>query len=356
MRRGTRIVVAIVAMVFLGFVPAREAAAGLDRWSTNGPGAGYVSAISVSPSDSSTVYAGVTSGDWGFGSGIYKSTDGGRRWRLMPNGMDDRSVTEVAAASSDLVYAGTYRKALYKSLDGGAHWRRVNWPHTNRRSIMALAVLPSEPETIYASAEYSDEPYGAGLWKTTDGGASWTELSDAIDYDYVYALAIDPVQSDTVYAAGAGGVHKSTDGGTTWQVTNNGLAASFVSDLVIDSQHPSTLYAGGDDYYKPEAVGIYKSTDGGSNWHLLDMTAFQEYTTVLDLGVDPLSPMTVYASTDDSQYSDYDSHAGGVFKSIDGGRTWTAVHAGLFHRLVSRLAIDPTTPSTLYAGTPGGMF
>jgi photosystem II stability/assembly factor-like uncharacterized protein len=352
-RTGMRTILATIVTALLGLGPVGRAAAAVDRWSTSGPGAADIFALAVSPSDHNIVYAGAAGYD--FGSGMYKSTDGGRRWLPIDTGLGDRDVTTVAvsSSSSDIVYAGTYNRAVFATDDGGRHWTHKNWPSTYVTSIMAMAVDPSDSETVYASAQYTDEPYGAGLFKTTDGGRSWTDISYGVDYVYVYALAIDPTVPNTIFAGTGGrGVLKSTDGGTTWQHVNNGLGALPVSALVVDPQDPSTLYAGAEDYYHPQITGIYKSVDAGKSWTLLDMTEFGDFRHVLDIAIDPLSPTTVYASTQSSE----DYAGGGVFKSTDGGQIWSAEPTGLFNRSVWRLSIDPASPSTVFAGTTAGVF
>jgi len=346
--------IAVVAL--LAGMPMQGASAGIDRWSTTGPGAGTALAIATSGTEHDVVYAGVLgSYPAGFESGVYKSTDGGRTWHLISAGLDNRYVTEmeIAPSSPDVVYAGTDGDAVYATIDGGRHWIHTNWPATNVNSVMAMAVDSLDPRTVYASAEYTDEPYGAGLFKTTDGGRSWNDLSIDIGYQYVYALAGDPVNPTTAYAGtGGDGVYKSTDGGTTWYPANEGMGVPTVTALVVDPQHPSTLYAGANAYDAPKDSGIYKSTDAGQTWSLLDMTAFGEYRNALDLAIDPVTTSTLYASTETGSGS---YEGGGVFKSTDGGETWAAVHEGLFNAKVWGLAIDPTAPSTLYAAASDGV-
>src|SRR5262249_6828389 len=134
----------------------------------------------------------------------------------------------------------------------------------------------------------------------------------------VTALVIDPSTPDTLYAGIAGiggGVYKSTNGGTSWRAVKSGLADRIVDTLVIDPSTPSTLYAGTNDYYYPVArSGVYKSTNGGTSW-----TAMSGLTNIVNvLTTDPSTPDTLYAGT----------NGGGVFKSTDGSR-WIAMNSGL---------------------------
>ena len=157
----------------------------------------------------------------------------------------------------------------------------------------------------------------------------------------ITALAIDPQNPTTLYAGTTDrGVFKSTDGGATWSGSTTGLTSIAVGALVIDAQTPTALYAGTTDR------GVYKSTDAGASWGATGLTN----GSVQVLAVDPQTPTTLYALIPDV----------GVFKSTDGGATWSAtglmtggVYCGsciIPVLTVTALAIDPLTPSTLYAG------
>ena len=187
---------------------------------------------------------------------------------------------------------------------------------------------------------------GVNVW-TSNGPAG----------ESIQALAIDPTSPSTLYAGSSncgtyvchagsatGGVFKSTDGGESWTRANAGLPTVFtlnVEALAIDPVTPSTLYAG---LWWRSALGavhsgLFKSTDGGGSWTETNWgLASGSFTFVLALAIDPLTPSTLYAGTND-----------GVTKSTNGGGSWTKVLSGTASRDVTSLAIDPVTPSTLYA-------
>jgi len=133
-------------------------------------------------------------------------------------------------------------------------------------------------------------------------------------------------------------VFKSTNGGGSWSAVNTGLTDTYGRALAIDPTTPATLYAGTEG-------GVFKSTDGGGNWSAVN-TGLPLYTSFYTLAIDPTTPATLYAGTS----------GGGVFKSTNGGGSWSAVNTGLTATYVRALAIHPTTPATLYAGTEGGVF
>jgi photosystem II stability/assembly factor-like uncharacterized protein len=327
-----------------------------NRWTTSGPGAGTVPALDVSPSEPGTLYAAVGNYPYGFGSGVYKSTDGGGIWTIASAGLTDRDVTEleVAPSAGNVIYVGTPR-AVFRSVDGGARWVSTNWPDQYNTDVFQLSVDPSHAQTVYASADSIDEPPGSVLFKTTNGGRTWVDLSDRIGGDGAEAVAIDPTDSDIVYAAAAGSeFFKSTDGGVTWSSTGSGLPPD-VSDIVIDPQDPSTLYAGASDVFDPDVDGIYKSTDGGQSWAILDMTAFGVFRTPMDIELDPQASDTLYVST--SGRDPFGPiEGGGVYKSTDAGATWVPQSLGLFSKWVERLAVDPFDPSSVFAGATAGVF
>jgi len=151
------------------------------------------------------------------------------------------------------VYAGTYDDGVFKTTDGGASWSPVNTGLTDN-SVEALAIDPTAPATLYAGTRNN------GVFKTTDGGASWGAVNTGLTHNSVEALAIDPTALRTLYAGTrfGGGVFKTTNGGGSWSAVNTGLptrvccvlggscqtCVAAVLTLAIDSTHPTTLYAG----------------------------------------------------------------------------------------------------------------
>jgi photosystem II stability/assembly factor-like uncharacterized protein len=246
------------------------------------------------------------------------------------------------------VYAVT-SSAIFKSTDGGVTWSALNTGLTNPK-VYALAVDPQTPSTLYAAIhaygsctmESCSGLVGPYVFKSTDGGASWS----GVPVSYTpSSFAIDPSTPTTIYAGTyGGGVFKSTDGGDTWTAANTGLtnpgapcctASSEVIALAIDPQTPATLYAG-------TRGGVFKSTDGGGTWGATGLGSFY----VRAIAIDPRTPTTLYAGTSGA----------GVGKSTDGGASWSALNTGLTNLFVNALAIDPQTPTTIYAGTQAGVF
>jgi hypothetical protein len=179
---------------------------------------------------------------------------------------------------------------------------------------------------------------GTGVLKTTNAGASWFSTSTGLTKQPINKLLLDPQAPATVYAATEGsGVFKSTDAAATWQHASGGLT-SKVKDLAFDPSNSSILYAATPN-------GIYRTQDGGTRWKLFKDGLTNHLTRTV--AVDPVTPSTVYAGT----------QHGNVFKSLNAGTNWFPVNSGLSSsNFVTTLAIDPVTPSTVYAGTTNGLF
>ncbi len=120
-------------------------------------------------------------------------------------------------------------------------------------AVRALAVAPTFPPSVYAGTN-------GGVFKTTDGGASWSAVNSGLTTTNVVDLAIDPTAPETLYAATDGGVFKTTTGGASWSAAKVGLPDETVFVLAIDPTAPATLYAG------TFLSGVFKTIDGGSSW------------------------------------------------------------------------------------------
>jgi hypothetical protein len=173
--------------------------------------------------------------------------------------------------------------------------------------------------------------------KTTDSGGSWSRYNFGTATGYLYALAMDPTNSNTVYAGGyensAPAVYKTTNGGSTW----NKLAASglsgYVYALAIDPDNPDMVYAG-------TSSSLYRSTDGGSSFSTIGFPGGRTQTILIDWT--SFDADIIYAGT----------YSNGVYCSSNGGSTWDQMNDGLDVLNINCLSLDPT--SYLFAGTNGG--
>src|SRR5439155_19923764 len=199
----------------------------------------------------------------------------------------------------------------------------------------AVAITSTSTPTVYAGTS------AGGLFSSTDGGSRWLPADRGLPPTQVDAIVVDPTNPSTLYAGmdnlnnAMGGVFKTNDGGATWAAANNGIRDTYVICLVADPAQPSTLYAG------TETDRVYKTTGGGArSVEMSNGLPVLQYL-LKSLVVDPSDDQTVYAATD----------GGGVFKTTAGAATWHSVNVGLSELDVLSLAIDPSSPATLYAGT-----
>jgi uncharacterized repeat protein (TIGR02543 family) len=230
------------------------------------------------------------------------------------------------------LYAGTDNGGVFRSTDGGSTWTALNTGHTNL-SVWALAINPLSPSTLYAGT------WGYGVFRSTDGGSTWTAASAGLTNLNVSSLVINPLTPSTLYVGtSTGGVFRTTDSGATWTAVNSGLGNRWINALAINPAIPSTLYAGTTE------SGVFRSTNGGDHWTAVNAGLGSQWINAL--AVNPAIHSTLYCGT-----------STGLFRSTDSGNTWTAANTGLATVNVLSLVINPLSPSTLYAGTwDGGVF
>lgn len=280
------------------------------------------------------------------GWGIYKSTDKGATWTFYSFGANNYSSSGrlgVNRGDGNTVYAsgyryesaGTYYMTVYKSTDGGNTWTfsklspGASYAYTN-----GLAVSPTNANIIYACGYYySGTAYFYKVYKTTNGGNTWQDVSGSI-YGTPYAVVLDPNNSNKAYVLISGKVFRTSDGGGTWAAS-----AGYVygNDLAIDPVNTNILFAG---YNKT----VYKSMDSGQNW--------TSYSTGL-LGY--CNHLLISPSGSSSQFTwgagggiFYGSTAG-VFRSADGGTTWQDISTGISANNVKALGIAGSSPNKLFA-------
>ncbi|HEY0171895.1 MAG TPA: Calx-beta domain-containing protein [Pyrinomonadaceae bacterium] len=319
--------------------PARASAAAA-QWTRSGPHGGTLTAIAVSQSAPATVYAHVSAAGAYYDTtptGFFKSTDGGSHWTRMgypPLPVFPHRFLSLAVdpTDPDVVYAGTVRSGIYKTTDGGVTWSGSYG--FQEREVTAIAIDPVNTSTVYASFS------GRGFYKSTDGGVTWASPGSGNGPGFgVRAIRIDPSNRSIIYtASGGGGVFKSTDSGVNWTRKGTGLSFASVADLVIDPSNTSTLYVG-------TSRGVFKSTDGADNW-VASSAGLPLNDSSFFIAINPASPSTLYAV---NYY-----YAPGIFKSADGGATWT--HVGAAATRFSLLAVG-ADGENVYAGSfSGGMF
>jgi hypothetical protein len=328
-----RFVTAIAA--FIAAFASVLAHAGTNQWTTNGPYGGLVTVLAVDPQTPANLYAA------GF-SGVFKSSDGGDNWALSSNGITNPSVDALAIdpVTPTTLYAAMLQGQIAKSIDGAATWSTLS---NSPSLVTAMAINPQATGTIYAGQDQN------GLQKTTDGGATWSSIGAATlpTFPTFKALIVDPATPTTIYAGeSSNGIFKSLDGGATWAAANTGMTGPIfqVLSMAIDPKTPSTLYAVVLTSGNP---GLFKSTDGAGTWTNILANGTNIIETV---AVDPKTPSTIYVGQ-------FVSTGASALISTDGGATFTPIQTGLPSRTsVEVFAINPVSPATLYAGTNNGIY
>lgn len=315
--------------------PMYKSVDGAANWSNDNYGfnSATITSMAINPIEPSTIYVGTQ-------SGVFKSTNGGRTWAKMNNGLNSANVTALVinpAAPSTLyaALAGSQSGGVYKTTDGGATWIiRANGLSMGT-DVLSLAIDPVTPNTLYAGVTFCCV-VGPHIFKTTDGADNWATVGSPPPAPPVVlsSIAIDPLNHTTVYVADAiGGFYKSMDGGLSWQLLNVAQPLPTGRFIGVSPLTPGLLFASSDDK-------VFRSVDGGNNW-----------SVVLSIGgnivFDPVNPSIVYLVSK----KPFSSAERGVFKSTDSGQTWVAMNKGLNEPTASAMVIDPLRPSTLYVGS-----
>lgn len=253
-----------------------------------------------------------------------------------PEGGDVRVVV-VDPHTPTTVYA-VGDGGVWKSWDGGTSWSPSNTGRATL-SVRAFAVDPTNPQVLYAGG------WRSGVARSTDGGATWTPANTGLTDDRVTALAVHPGSTGTVFLGLVGsGVLKSTDGGAHWSPTGNEIGGNTWA--YVFAFHPTssqTVWVG-------TTSGLFVSTNGGAAW--TKVAGFTSASAVYALAVDSTNPAVMYAGTEGD----------GAFKTSNGGTTWTPVNSGMVRgalqgKYVATIAIDPADHQRVLAGTgDGGAF
>jgi photosystem II stability/assembly factor-like uncharacterized protein len=221
--------------------------------------------------------------------------------------------------------------------------------------MTSIANDPNNPQIVYVGTR------DAGVFRTTDGGASWLPARDGLTFYPIRSLGIDPDNSAILYAGtDYDGVWKSTDSGATWFKSSTGLDESMIIfNIIVDPQNPNTLYAGLAGGVAFVIGNIYKSTDGALNWKTSDsgLPSYDEHkNAIFSLAIDPDNSGVLYAGTN------YD----GAYMSTDTAKTWSAINDSLpymsypdWRESVCALAIDTHNSnrlSAIFSGIEGGYY
>ncbi len=319
-----------------------------------------IGAVTIDPSNHKIVWVG-TGESWtrnsvSIGDGIYKSTDGGENWtnmglkdseRIARILVDPTDGTVVYACATGHLWDDNDERGVYKTIDGGKTWKKVLAGSNGSTGCAMLASSAQEPKTIYASMwdfrrqgwTFRSGGPGSGLFKSTDGGEHWTELTGANSkglpekpYGRI-ALAVASSKSNVVYAmieSKQSSLFRSDDGGKTW---TKGDSSQFMvwrpfyfANLIVDPKNENKVFK--------TDLNLLLSTDGGRSFSSTANTHGDFHT----VWIDPSNPNVVFTGDD-----------GGFWSSVDGGNRWT--HAvNLPVSQFSHVSIDNANPYHVFGG------
>lgn len=316
--------------------------------------------------DPMTYYMGTT------GGGLWKTDDAGITWRNISDGyFKTGTIGAIAVAESDqnVVYVGMGEHAIrgvmthsgdgvYKSTDAGKTWKRIGLEET--RHISRILIDPKNPNIVLVAAQGAlyGQSSERGIYKSTDGGATWKKVLFVDDKTGAAELSMDMTNTRILYAAmwehgrlpwkvisgGPGsGLYKSVDQGETWEKLKDGLPEEMGKmSIAVSRSNPEKVYALIESDTEKEAGGLFVSTDAGRKWSLVtkDHRLVQRAWYYIELFIDPRNENTIYVLS------------APALRSKDGGRTWETLSGthGDYHDLW----INPGNPDNFIISNDGG--
>jgi photosystem II stability/assembly factor-like uncharacterized protein len=325
---------------------------------------GRIDDFAVVESNPNIVYVGTASG------GVWKTTNNGTTWEPVFDKDSVSTIGDIAIAPSDpsVVWVGSgepnnrqsssWGDGAYKSLDGGKTWKNVGLEKTHH--IGRIVIHPKNPEVVYVAAlgHLWGPNAERGVYKTTDGGKTWSLALKINDDTGVSDIAMDPESPDTLYAAAyerrrtpygfnGGGpdsaIYKTTDGGATWKKLTKGLPYENGGDtgrigLDVYRKDPNIVYA----LVQHEKGGIYRSEDKGETWKKMsDTNPRASYYS--QVRIDPNNDLRIWVL------------GAQMFYSEDGGKTFSTMRVRSIHGDFHAMWIDPADSNHMLTGSDGGI-
>ncbi|MEM9837255.1 MAG: T9SS type A sorting domain-containing protein [Bacteroidota bacterium] len=343
-------------------------------WEFAGPEniGGRITDIEIPVDASEVYYVGAASG------GIFKTTDGGANWLPIFDEVEYLSIgdMEISKSNTDLIWVGTGESnagggslaydgnGVYQSTDGGLTW--TNKGLTNAGSIAKVLIDPNDDNTVYAAAmgELFENSSNRGVYKSTDSGLNWEKVLFISDSTGIIDMVNHPTDSDILYAAAwervrrpryrsyggpTSGIYRSLDGGASWDELTNGLPTAGSQkgriSIAIAPSNPNVLYA---RYANAigHIQGVYRTNNGGDTWTAVNssqLTNVGFHWWFRGIYVDPLDESTIYNV-------DFV-----VQKSVDGGNSWFTAFPGV-HVDQHALAFNAQNNNEVLLGNDGGVY
>jgi len=291
-------------------------------------------------------------------SGLYRMVVGDDRWELLTRGLPDAPAIRAIVRHpeyADTIYVGT-QHGPYRSTDHGEHWERLNVPD-HGLPVWSLLFDPHDGKRLYAGYENCE------IFRSDDGGEHWQQLPVTVRFPEVTVapganpakrvlkLAVNPAKPDELYGAiEVGGVIRSLDGGEHWENMSHG---QYVNDDTVDMHgvlvgrwRPGTVFAIG-------RAGLFCSTDQGGHWASAGLEPLNPkgHTYCREIREVPGDAKTIWVAAG----AGFQSDVGVLFRSKDGGSSWTRVDMGVKPRTTMfTIAFDERQPKRMHCATSGG--
>jgi photosystem II stability/assembly factor-like uncharacterized protein len=291
-------------------------------------------------------------------SGFYRMAVGDDRWELLTRGLPEAPAIRAIAThpeNAETVYVGT-QHGPYRSADRGEHWEQLNVPD-HGLPVWSLLFDPRDAKVLYAGYENCE------IFRSEDGGERWERLPVTVRFPdvtvapganpakRVLELAANPANPNELYGAiEVGGIIRSLDGGEHWENVSHG---QYVNDDTVDMHgvlvarwRPGTVFA-------VSRAGLFSSTDRGAHWASARLEPLNPkgQTYCRDICEVPGDPKTIWVAAGAAFQSD----VGALFRSRDGGATWTRMKMGIDPKsTMFGIAFDERQPKRMYCATTGG--
>jgi len=353
----------IFPMIFITLVYTLQSFASLGdyQWSVTYNNGGRIYAIVINPTNANIMYIA------GLDSGVYKTTNGGLNWFAVNNGLSYNKVQclDISKSNPNVLYAGTDQNGgslsgVYVTTDAGATWFYKSTGITDSKGIQQIVIHPTNPNIAYIGVFDGVVASTIGLYKTTDGGNNWFASNAGIDNYNILSIVFNPLNPNVMYcgtslilpSSGPSKIYKSYNGGANWFAVTNGLPTGTtvgnpVRAMSMTTADTSLVLAA--LFVNDTTGGVYITTNGGQLWQkkysVLPNTVGTLYRACI---IKPGSTLEMYVGIDQSSAQT----PRGVYRSTDGGNTWTDFSgAALLNTYTIRaFAFRTTGNPRLYAG------
>ena len=310
------------SLVLFTTIFAVEPDSRFEGWHTVGPSGGDVRSIVIDPKNKDRLF--ITTLD----AQVYKSEDGAKSWELVASFNRPQLVLDnliIDPRDSNVVYTSGFRQntgGFFKTTDGGKNWKEAK--ELRNEAIHSLVQSEKNPDLMLVGTL-------TGVWMSTNAGDEWKKIQSTSMPVNVDSLAIDPEDTNTIYAGTFWRAYKTTDSGKNWRLISKGMIDdSDVFAIEIDSKNPNHIIASA-------CSGIYESQNKGELWRKVNGIPSQSRRT-RDILQNPGRPGSIYAATTE-----------GFWMTADGGKSWALTSQRELE--INSIAVNAADPNRVYIGT-----